>query len=147
MSANPIYPCLWFDGKAKEAAEFYCKIFKNAKITTDTPLVVNFELNGKKFMALNGGPHYQFTPAVSFVVDCEIQEEVDYYWNNLLQDGGREDRCGWLVDRYGVSWQIVPVILGKLINDPDRKKADRAMQAMLKMVKLDIAELLRAYNG
>lgn len=99
---NPIYPCLWFDGQAKAAAEHYCSIFKNSKITAENPMVVNFELDGKKFMGLNGGPLYQFTPATSFVIECETQQEIDHYWGKL-GEGGRYDQCGWLQDKFGVS--------------------------------------------
>ena len=138
---NQIYPCLWFDGQAKEAAEFYCSIFKDSKITVDTPMVVNFELNGKKFMGLNGGPMFKFNEAVSFVVDCETQEEIDYYWSKLTE-GGEESRCGWLKDKFGVSWQIVPAILGKLMTDSE--KAPRVVQAFMQMKKFDIEKLLNA---
>jgi predicted 3-demethylubiquinone-9 3-methyltransferase (glyoxalase superfamily) len=138
---NQIYPCLWFDGQAKAAADFYCSIFKNSKITVDTPLVVNFELNGKKFMALNGGPHYKFSPATSFVVECETQEEIDFHWEKL-GDGGVYNQCGWLDDKFGVSWQIVPTILGKLMADPE--KSARVMQAFLQMKKFEIEKLINA---
>ena len=139
--AIPIYPCLWFDGQAKAAAEFYCSIFKDSKITADTPMVVNFELNGKKFMGLNGGPMFKFNEAVSFVVDCETQEEIDYYWAQLV-DGGSESQCGWLKDKFGVSWQIVPTVLAKLLSNPD--KAHRVVQAFMKMKKFDIEKLVNA---
>lgn len=138
---NSIYPCLWFDGRAKAAAEFYCSVFKDSKITVDTPMVVNFELNGKKFMGLNGGPNFPFTEAVSFVVDCETQEEIDHYWN-ALSKGGKESMCGWLKDQFGVSWQIVPTLLGSLMTDPAR--APRVMQVVLKSKKLNIEELKNA---
>ncbi len=138
---EPIYPCLWFDGKAKEAAEFYCTVFKNSKIISENPLVVIFELNGKKFMGLNGGPMFKFTEAVSFVIECEDQKEIDTYWEKLTA-GGEESMCGWLKDRYGLSWQVVPKILGTLMNDPER--APRVMQAFLKMKKFDIETLLKA---
>ena len=138
---NQIYPCLWFDGQAKAAAEFYCSIFENSKITTDTSMVVLFELNGKKFMGLNGGPQFKFNEAISFVVDCETQEEIDYYWNKLTE-GGEESQCGWLKDKFGVSWQIVPTILGKLMSDPT--KSQRVIQAFMQMKKFDIAKLLSA---
>ncbi len=145
---NQIYPCLWFDGQAKAAADFYCSIFsqrdessKNSKITTDTPLVVNFELNGKKFMGLNGGPQYKFSPATSFVIECETQEEIDFYWEKL-GDGGVYNQCGWLDDKFGVSWQIVPIILGKLMADPE--KAPGVMQAFMHMKKFDIEKLINA---
>jgi predicted 3-demethylubiquinone-9 3-methyltransferase (glyoxalase superfamily) len=138
---NPIYPCLWFDGQAKAAAEFYCSVFKNSKITADTPMVVTFELNGRKFMGLNGGPKYNFTEAVSFVLECETQEEIDYHWNKLTE-GGEESMCGWLKDKFGVSWQIVPTILAKLMSDPE--KAPRVIQAFLQMRKFDIEKLKQA---
>ncbi|MGG9971815.1 VOC family protein [Ferruginibacter sp. SUN002] len=140
--ADQIYPCIWFDGQAKAAAEFYGSIFPNSKITTENPIVVLFELNGFKFMGLNGGP--QFTPneAVSFVVNCEDQAEIDHYWYKLIADGGEESMCGWLKDKYGVSWQIVPKTLGKLMSDPE--KGQRVMNAFLKMRKFDIQALLDA---
>jgi len=138
---NPIYPCLWFDGNAKAAAEFYCSVFKNSKITIDTPMVVTFELNGRKFIGLNGGPQFHFTEAVSFVIDCETQEEIDYYWAKLTE-GGQESMCGWLKDRFKVSWQIVPTILSKLMSDP--AKADRVVKAFMQMKKFDIEKLKQA---
>ncbi|MEQ8361870.1 MAG: VOC family protein [Cyclobacteriaceae bacterium] len=118
---NTIYPCLWFDGHAEEAATFYCGIFKNSKITTNTPMVVNFELNGKKFMGLNGGPMFKFNEATSFVVDCNDQQEIDYYWSKLTDDGGTPSQCGWLKDKYGLSWQIVPRQLGELMKGDTKK--------------------------
>ena len=139
---HEIYPCLWFDGQAKEAAKLYCSIFPNSKITGDSPMVVNFELNGKKFMGLNGGPHFKFNEAVSFVITCEDQKEIDYYWNSLTADGGQESQCGWLVDKFGVSWQIIPAILGKLMSDPE--KGPRVVQAFMKMKKFDIEALMNA---
>jgi predicted 3-demethylubiquinone-9 3-methyltransferase (glyoxalase superfamily) len=138
---NEIYPCLWMNGQAKEAAEFYCSIFKNSRITEDTPMVVNFELDGKRFMGLNAGPMFQFNEAISFVVDCETQEEIDYYWSKLTE-GGSESQCGWLKDKFGVSWQIVPKILGKLMTDPSRSQ--RVFQAFMQMKKFDIETLLKA---
>ena len=140
MSA-PLYPCLWFDGNAKEAADLYCTVFKDGKILQENPMVVTFIVKGMKFMALNGGPHYQFTPATSFVIECDTQEEIDYFWEKL-GDGGRYDRCGWLTDRFGVSWQVVPTILGQLMSDPER--APRVTAAFLKMDKFDIEALLEA---
>ena len=136
-----MYPCLWFDGQAKTAADYYCSIFKNSKILSENPMVMTFELNGNKFMALNGGPKYRFTPATSFVVECETQEEIDYYWNKL-GEGGRYDQCGWLDDKFGVSWQIVPTVLGKLMADPE--KAPRVINAFMKMSKFDIETLTNA---
>ena len=138
---NEIYPCLWFDGQAKAAAEFYCSVFKNAKILSESPMVVMFELNGKKFMGLNGGPHFTFTEAVSFVVNCDSQEEIDYYWQ-VLTEGGEESMCGWLKDKYGLSWQIVPAEIGKLLSD--QSKGDRVVKALMSMKKLDIHALSNA---
>lgn len=137
-----IYPCLWFDGQAKAAAEFYCSVFKNSKILTDTPMVVTFELNGQKYMGLNGGPHFKFNEAVSLVVSCETQEEIDYYWEKLTSGGGQESRCGWLKDKFGFSWQIVPSILDQVMADP--AKAKRAMDAIMTMNKLDLEKIKNA---
>ena len=138
---NQIYTCLWSDGKAKEMAEYYCSIFSNSKILGVNPVVVNFELNDTKFMALNGGPMYKFSPATSFVIECETQEEIDHYWDLLGKDG-KYNRCGWLDDKFGVTWQVVPKILGKLMSDPE--KSSRVMQAFMKMTKFDIAALMNA---
>lgn len=139
---TPITPCLWFDGNAQAAVDHYIAIFPNSKrLTSDEgAIVVSFELDGRPFMALNGGPEYQFTPAISFVVNCETQAHVDRYWDHLV-DGGEPSRCGWLTDRFGVSWQIVPDRLGELMSDPDPVVAQRVMQAMLQMTKLDIPGL------
>lgn len=139
---NQIYPCLWFDGQAQEAAKFYCSVFKNSKITADNQMVVTFELNGKRFMGLNGGPQFKFNEAVSFVVDCETQDEIDYYWEKLTAGGGKEGQCGWLKDKFGVSWQIVPTILPVLLSDPER--AQNVMQAYMQMKKFDIKALENA---
>ncbi len=139
---HPLRTCLWFDGKAKEAAEYYCSIFKNSKITSENPLVVTFEINGSKFMGLNGGPMFQFNEAVSMVVDCDTQEEIDYYWDKLTADGGKESMCGWLKDKYGFSWQIVPSMMGQLMSDPERGK--RVMAEVLKMKKLDLKVMMEA---
>lgn len=136
-----IYPCLWFDGQAKQAATYYCSVFKDAEITSENPMVVNFTLNGFKVMALNGGPKYHFTPATSFVIECETQDEIDYYWEQLGKDG-RYDKCGWLSDKFGLSWQIVPSILGKLMADQER--APRVIAAFMQMSKFDIATLENA---
>ena len=153
-----ISPCLWFDNQAEEAANFYVSIFKNGKIgktlrygegapfPAGTVLTITFEIDGVSFTALNGGPHFKFNEAVSFVVDCKSQEEVDYYWNRLLE-GGIEQQCGWLKDKFGVSWQIVPDAVSRLVSDPDSGQAARAMQALMKMVKIDIAALVRAADG
>lgn len=139
--SKQMYPCLWFDGKAKAAADYYCSIFKNSKIISENLIVVQFELNGNKFMALNGGPKYKFTPATSFVIECETQEEIDFYWDKLGKDG-RYDQCGWLDDKFGVSWQIVPGVLHKLMNDP--LKAPRVIDAFMKMTKFNIEALVNA---
>jgi predicted 3-demethylubiquinone-9 3-methyltransferase (glyoxalase superfamily) len=136
-----IYPCLWFDGQAREAADFYCSVFKNSKITAENPMVVTFELNGKEFMGLNGGPHFKFNEAVSFVISCKDQEEIDYYWEKLTA-GGSESQCGWLKDKFGVSWQVVPSILGQLMSDPARSQ--RVVQAFMQMKKFDIEKLMNA---
>jgi predicted 3-demethylubiquinone-9 3-methyltransferase (glyoxalase superfamily) len=138
-----IVPFLWFDGKAEEAAKFYTSIFKNAKVDHISPLVSTFNLEGQEFMALNGGPTYKFTPAVSFFVKCEGQEEVDYFWEKLSA-GGRTDRCGWLQDKYGLSWQVVPTILVKLMSGQDAGKAQRVMAALMQMTKIDIKKLEEA---
>lgn len=138
---NPLYPCLWFDGNAHEAAEFYCSVFTDSSIESVNPMVVIFQIMGQKYMGLNGGPVFKFTEAVSFVIDCETQEEIDYYWSKLTE-GGEESQCGWLKDRFGLSWQVVPTILGKLMNDP--QKAGPVMKAFLKMKKFDIQCLLDA---
>jgi predicted 3-demethylubiquinone-9 3-methyltransferase (glyoxalase superfamily) len=138
---NQIYPCLWFDGQAKAAAEFYCSIFSNSKITEENPLVVKWELNGNPFMGLNGGPMYKFSPANSYVIECETQEEIDHYWAKL-GEGGIYNQCGWLDDKFGVSWQVVPKILGKLMADPE--KVDRVVKAFMQMKKFDIATLQNA---
>jgi predicted 3-demethylubiquinone-9 3-methyltransferase (glyoxalase superfamily) len=151
----PIYPMLWFDGAAEQAAEFYCGIFPNSRIESvsrysdagpgeaGAAMTVAFELNGTRFVGLNGGPQFSFTEAVSFVVGCDGQDEVDYYWDHLV-DGGQEGQCGWLKDRFGVSWQIVPAGLEQLLGDPDAGRAQRAMAAMLGMRKLDLAAMRRA---
>jgi len=146
MSAAKIIPFLWFDGKAEEAAKFYVSIFKNSKIVFANPMTVSFQLEGQPFYALNGGPQYKFTPAISLFVNCETQPEVDDLWNKL-QAGGRPDQCGWLQDKYGLSWQIIPTALGRMLQDKDPKKAKRVMDAMLQMKKIDIAGLQRAYDG
>jgi len=153
-----ITPFLWFDNQAEEAMNFYVSIFKNAKVLSvnrygdDAPLpkgsvlTANFELDGQRFVALNGGPVFKFNPAISFVVDCDTQEEVDMYWRKLSA-GGKEGQCAWLEDKFGVSWQIVPKQLGQLLSDPDPAKAGRVMQAMMQMKKIDIAGLQRAYDA
>ena len=139
--ANQIYPCLWFDGKSKEAADYYCTIFPNSTIISQNPMVVIWELNGKRFMGLNGGPMYKFSRATSFVIECETQNEIDHYWEKL-GDGGAYGQCGWLEDKFGVSWQIVPTILSKLMSNPAKSKM--VMEAFMKMKKFDIEKLLNA---
>jgi predicted 3-demethylubiquinone-9 3-methyltransferase (glyoxalase superfamily) len=163
-TTQPITPCLWFDTQAEEAARFYTGTFKNSKIGKITRyteagrevhgqpagkvMTVEFELNGQPFTALNGGPQFKFNEAISFQIMCRDQEEVDYYWNKLSQGGDpNAQQCGWLKDKYGLSWQVVPTVLVELMSDPDREKSGRAMEALLKMKKLDIAELERAFEG
>lgn len=141
-----VTPFLWFDHQAEEAAKFYCSIFKNANIICVSPMIVTFEVEGQKIMALNGGPQFTFTEAISFFVNCETQEEVDYFWNKLTE-GGKASRCGWLKDKFGLSWQIVPTLLGTLMSDKDPEKSKRVLQVMLQMTKMDIAVLKRAYEG
>ncbi len=153
-----ITPCLWFDNQAEEAMYFYTSIFKNAKVGNLTRygeagpgpegsvLTASFELEGQQFIALNGGPEFTFTPAISFFVNCETQEEIDELWEKLSA-GGEKVQCGWLKDKYGVSWQIVPTVLGKMLNDTDPERSQRVMQAMLQMTKIDIKILKQAYEG
>lgn len=138
---------LWFDNQAQEAAKFYVSVFKNSRIVSESPMVTEFVLDGVEFMALNGGPIFKFNEAVSLYISCEDQAEVDELWSKLLADGGQESQCGWLKDKYGLSWQVVPKLLPQLLGSSDREKADRAMQAMLKMKKIDCAALQNAYDG
>ena len=152
-----ITPFLWFDGKAEEAVNFYVSIFKNSRVGTitrygdagpgpkGTVMIATFQLEGQDFIALNGGPQYSFTPAISLFVDCKTQEEVDDLWNKL-SEGGKTDRCGWLRDKYGLSWQIVPSTLRELMADKDPEKSKRVMKAMLQMTKIDIQGLKQAYD-
>jgi predicted 3-demethylubiquinone-9 3-methyltransferase (glyoxalase superfamily) len=152
-----ITPFLWFDGKAEEAAKFYISIFKNSKIRSitrygqgspgpaGTVMTVSFELDGQTFTALNGGPAFKFTEAISFVVNCDTQEEVDEFWEKL-SEGGTTNQCGWLKDKFGVSWQIVPTVLIEMLQDKDAEKSKRVMQAMLQMTKIDVKGLKRAYE-
>ncbi|HEV2386074.1 MAG TPA: VOC family protein [Candidatus Acidoferrales bacterium] len=153
-----IIPFLWFDGKAEEAANFYVGLFKNAKIGAvrrygdagpgpkGSAMSVEFQLDGQSFIALNGGPQFTFSPAISFFVNCETQQEVDELWEKLSA-GGQKSRCGWLQDKFGVSWQIIPVALGRLLADPDPQKSNRVMKAMLQMDKIDIKGLNQAYEN
>ncbi len=140
-----ITPFLWFNKEAEEAAKFYVSIFKNSKINSSNPMMVTFTLDGKDFIALNGGPEFKFTEAISFFVNCENQEEVDYYWEKLSAHPENE-QCGWLKDKYGLSWQIVPKQLGEFMGDKDQEAANRVMQAMLKMKKIVVADLEKAYK-
>ena len=146
-----ITPFLWFDGKAEEAMKFYVSIFKNSKVVSTMPgpngtvMGGTFQLEGQQFMALNGGPQYSFTPAISLFVSCETQAEVDELWGKLTA-GGSDEACGWLKDRYGMSWQIIPDALGRMLGDKNRDKANRALQAMLQMKKIDIAKLQQAFD-
>jgi predicted 3-demethylubiquinone-9 3-methyltransferase (glyoxalase superfamily) len=156
---NKIAPCLWFDGNAEEAARFYTSVFSASRIATTMHhtdagpgpkgevLAITFEIEGQEFMALNGGPQFSFTPAISLFVHCSSQEEVDRYWTKLIDGGGSPWQCGWLKDRFGVSWQIAPDALLDMLRDPDSAKASRVMSAMMKMVKLDLAQLEQAYRG
>jgi predicted 3-demethylubiquinone-9 3-methyltransferase (glyoxalase superfamily) len=155
-------PFLWFDDKAEEAAKFYVSLFKNSKISgitrydedgskaagrpKGTVMTVEFQLDGQEFVALNGGPHFKFTEAISLVVNCETQEEVDKFWEKLSEDG-EKSRCGWLKDKYGLSWQVVPTVLGELFQSKDAKKSERVIKAMLQMDKLDIKTLKQVYEG
>jgi len=159
-----ITPFLWFDNQAEEAMNFYVSIFsegpggKNSKIGSvarygdagpgpkGSVMTASFQLDGQEFIALNGGPIFKFTEAISFVVNCENQEEIDYYWNNLTTSGGQESQCGWLKDKFGLSWQIVPTVLSKLLSDKDPKRGQRVMQALMPMKKLIIADLQKAYD-
>ena len=159
MSKQKITPFLWFDTQAEEAMKFYTTVFKNSKVGTIARysevgpgpagfvMTATFELEGQEFIALNAGPHFKFNEAISFVIDCKDQQEVDYYWEKLTADGGQESQCGWLKDKFGLSWQVVPSILSKLYSSGDAEKSKRVMQAMMKMKKMDIAALQKAYDG
>jgi predicted 3-demethylubiquinone-9 3-methyltransferase (glyoxalase superfamily) len=158
-----ITPCLWFDTQAEDAANFYVSIFKNSKIKSvsrygeegyeihgkkaGTVMAVEFEIDGQPFVALNGGPQFKFDEAISFQIPCETQADIDYYWERLAADGGQESQCGWLKDKFGLSWQVVPTALIKMVSDPDSQKVQRVTKAFLQMKKFDIAALQRAYNG
>ena len=143
MSNHKIYPCLWFNHNAQEAVQYYCSIFKNAKVLSDSGMVVMFELNDTKFMALNGGPHFQFNESISMVLNCEGQDEVDYYWTALTENGGQESQCGWLKDKFGISWQIVPMELMTYVGHSDPEIREYAFQQMLKMKKIEINQLTK----
>lgn len=144
---NKISPCLWFDGNGREAAEYYCSLFSNSKILSDSGIVVEFELEGIKFTALNGGPNFNFTEAVSFMIYCKDQEEVDHFWDHFVNDGGSESMCGWCKDKFGLSWQVIPVRLMEIMKSGDQEKSKKAFDAMLKMRKLVISDLENAYNS
>ena len=157
-----ITPFLWFDNQAEEAAEFYTSVFENSKVgkiirydeaaakaaggPVGSVLTIEFEIGGQKFTALNGGPEFKFNEAISFVVNCDTQKEVDYFWEKLSADGGQESQCGWLKDKFGVSWQIVPTVLIEMLQDKDSEKSERVMKAMLQMQKIDIKTLKEAYE-
>ena len=154
-----ISPFLWFNDQAEEAANFYCSVFKNSRVLhisrygdagpgpKGSAMVVDFELDGQRFLALNGGPQYKFSEAISFSVECETQQELDEFWNKLTASGGQPGPCGWLKDKYGLSWQVNPTILGRMFSDPDPEKSKRVMEAMMKMKKIVIADLQKAYEG
>jgi predicted 3-demethylubiquinone-9 3-methyltransferase (glyoxalase superfamily) len=148
-----ITPFLWFDDQAEQAMRFYVSIFKNSKVLEVTPgpdgkvMGVRFELEGQEFTGLNAGPEFKFTEAISFMIDCKDQAEVDYYWDKLTADGGEPSQCGWLKDKYGLSWQVVPSALGELMTDPDPAKANRVTQALMQMSKIDVAKLEAARDG
>jgi predicted 3-demethylubiquinone-9 3-methyltransferase (glyoxalase superfamily) len=157
-----VTPFLWFDNQAEEAAKFYTSVFENSKVgkilrydeaaakaaggPVGSVLTIEFEIGGQKFTALNGGPEFKFNEAISFVVNCDTQEEVDYFWEKLSADGGQESQCGWLKDKFGVSWQIVPTVLIEMLQDKDSEKSERVMKAMLQMQKIDIKTLKEAYE-
>src|SRR6266550_9534411 len=154
-----ITPFLWFDGQAEEAAKFYVSIFKNSQIGTisrygdvgpgpkGSVMTVKFQIEGQEFVALNGGPMFKFNESISFVINCETQEEVDYFWGKLAADGGEESQCGWLKDKFGLSWQVTPTLLIDMLHDKDPEKAERVMNAMLDMQKIEISKLKAAYDG
>jgi predicted 3-demethylubiquinone-9 3-methyltransferase (glyoxalase superfamily) len=146
-NSQKITPFLWFNDQAQEAANFYTSIFKNSRINGSSPMVVTFQLEGQDFMALNGGPQYKFTPAMSFMVHCDTQQEIDELWEKLTSNGGQEVECGWLTDKYGLSWQIIPVVFGKMMGDKDPAKVKRTMNAMMQMKKMDIQKLQEAFDG
>lgn len=150
-NSQKIVPYLWFNGNLEEAVRFYTSTFKNSSIISMNIFPENFstavfELEGLQFMALDGGPHYEFSPAISLYVNCDTQEEIDEFWNAFISGGGEELQCGWLRDKFGVTWQIIPTILGKLMTNPDQEKTGRVVQAMLKMKKMIIGDLLNASN-
>lgn len=163
LAKQTITPCLWFDTQAEEAARFYCSVFENSKLgrisyypnagqdihgkPANAVLTVEFELEGMPFLGLNGGPQFKFDEAVSFQVPCKTQDEIDYYWNALTADGGQEGPCGWLKDRFGLSWQVFPDFMGDILTGPDRAAAARVMNAFMKMKKFDVATINKAFKG
>ena len=146
MEIKKVTPFLWFNNQAEEAAKLYCSIFKNSKIINSNPMMATFELEGQRFMAANFGPRFQFNEAISLFVTCDSQEEVDYFWAKLTDNGGKEGRCGWLKDKFGLSWQIVPAEFMKLASSPNPATSQRVMAAMQKMNKMDIKKLQEAYD-
>ncbi|HWK98226.1 MAG TPA: VOC family protein [Pseudolabrys sp.] len=163
LAKHKLATCLWFDTEAEEAAKFYCSVFRNSKIgrtayypevgqdihgkSAGSVMTVEFELEGMAFLALNGGTRFKFNEAISLQIPCETQEEIDYYWNALTADGGQESQCGWLKDKYGLSWQVFPAFMGDILSGPDRVAAKRAMEAFMPMQKFDLAAVKRAYEG
>jgi predicted 3-demethylubiquinone-9 3-methyltransferase (glyoxalase superfamily) len=163
LQKQKLTPCLWFDTQAEDAARFYVSVFKNGRLgrishygkeghevhqkPDGMVMTVEFEIDGQPFMALNGGPNFKFSEAVSFVINCETQEEVDYFWSKLTSGGGQDGPCGWLKDKFGLSWQVVPTVLPELLMDANSAKSSRAMRALLQMKKLNIADLQRAHAG
>lgn len=146
-TVQKITPYLWFDGQAQESAEFYISIFPDSKLISTSPMITEFQIAGQKFMSLNGGPQFKFNEAISFLVLCKDQEEVDYFWEKFTEDGGEESMCSWCKDKYGLSWQIVPQQLIEFLRSPEMERANRAMQAMLKMRKIIISDLEQAFNS
>ncbi|WP_258104287.1 VOC family protein [Marinoscillum sp. MHG1-6] len=142
-----ITPFLWFDGNAKDAATYYCDVFPESKLISENPFVVQFELMGQQFATINGGPQFHFTEAVSFLINCKDQKEVDYYWDRFIRDGGTPSKCGWLKDKFGLSWQVIPESLPHFIANRDQGKAGKATQAMLQMSKINIDEIEKAFNS
>lgn len=163
IAGQKINPCLWFDTEAEDAAMFYCSVFKESRMgrisryvdegreihgkAAGSVMAVEFEIAGQRFAALNGGPHFKFTEAISFQVHCKDQKEVDYFWDKLISGGGKEGPCGWLKDRFGVSWQVVPTVLYEMLTDKDHEKSQRVTKAFLQMKKFDVEALRRAYDG
>lgn len=147
MEIKKVTPFLWFNNQAEEAAKLYCSIFKNSKIISSSPMNAVFELEGQRFMAGNFGPQFKFNEAISMFVTCDSQEEVDYFWTKLIENGGEESRCGWLKDKFGLSWQIIPDAFIKMVSGPDQERTQRVFAAMMQMNKMDIKKLQEAYDG